>query len=125
MLLSVDEINIFYGELHALWDVSVHVREKEIVALLLERSFEMMIAILAVWKAGGAYMPINHDYPDERLSYLLDDSKTKALLTVSGTRIPACYQALRINLDEEPTAPGKNKRLKAAPAFHGRQCRLK
>ncbi|MFK5986588.1 MAG: amino acid adenylation domain-containing protein, partial [Pseudomonadota bacterium] len=46
-----------------------------LVALLLERSAEMIIAILAIFKAGAAYVPIDPHYPDERISYILQDSK--------------------------------------------------
>ena len=46
-----------------------------LIALCLERSFEMIIAILAVLKAGGAYVPIDPDYPDSRIAYILEDTK--------------------------------------------------
>jgi amino acid adenylation domain-containing protein len=51
------------------------------VALLLERSPELIVAMLAVLKAGGAYVPIDPSYPPERLSFLLADSAAAALLT--------------------------------------------
>jgi len=52
-----------------------------IVALVLDRSVEMMIAILAVLKAGGAYLPIAPKSPDARVRFLLEDSGAVALLT--------------------------------------------
>lgn len=54
---------------------------EDIVALLLPRTPELIIAMLAVVKAGGAYLPIDPDYPEERIRYMLDDSKTEILLT--------------------------------------------
>lgn len=51
-----------------------------IVALYLPRSFEMIIAILGVVKAGGAYLPIDPDYPDERVRYMLKDSCAPVLI---------------------------------------------
>ena len=48
---------------------------------MVKRSTEMIIAILAVLKAGGAYIPIDPSYPKERIEYMLDSSKAKTLLT--------------------------------------------
>ncbi|RCK09746.1 hypothetical protein DT075_33380 [Bacillus licheniformis] len=47
----------------------------EPVALLFRRSPEMVIAILAVLKAGGAYLPIDPEYPEARIQYMLEDSR--------------------------------------------------
>ena len=55
-----------------------------LVALLLHRSFEMMIAIIAIWKAGGAYLPIAPDYPEDRIMYMLEDGGVNILLTMSS-----------------------------------------
>ncbi len=53
----------------------------ELVALCLERSMEMIVAILAVLKAGGAYVPIDAAYPEERIGYMLQDTKARVVLT--------------------------------------------
>ena len=47
-----------------------------LVGVCLERSPEMVIALLAVWKAGGAYVPLDPAYPPERLSFMIDDAQT-------------------------------------------------
>jgi amino acid adenylation domain-containing protein len=52
-----------------------------IVALLLERSPRMIVAMLGVLKAGGAYLPIDPGYPEERIRYMLEDSGALLLLT--------------------------------------------
>ncbi|MDP4143547.1 MAG: amino acid adenylation domain-containing protein [Bacillota bacterium] len=57
------------------------VKRDTIVALVTERSIEMIIGILAVLKAGGAYLPIDSQYPNERVNYMLNDSKAKMLIT--------------------------------------------
>jgi amino acid adenylation domain-containing protein len=81
---------------------------EELVALCLERSIEMVIAILATWKAGGAYAPLDPAYPPERLEYMLRDAAPRVLLTQPGLRdvLPAtdahivvfgeCAQAERV-----------------------------
>jgi amino acid adenylation domain-containing protein len=50
------------------------------VAVCLEPSLEMVVAIMAVLKAGGAYLPLNPSYPAERLSYMLERSSAPVLL---------------------------------------------
>ncbi|WP_420127102.1 non-ribosomal peptide synthase/polyketide synthase [Longimicrobium sp.] len=50
------------------------------VALCVERGVEMIVAMLAVLKAGGAYVPLDPSYPDERLRYMLADSRPAVLL---------------------------------------------
>ena len=51
------------------------------IGIMVNRSFEMIIAILAVLKAGGAYVPIDPEYPQDRVQYMLDNSNAKFLLT--------------------------------------------
>src|SRR6185437_9946094 len=63
-----------------------HLREKGIrpdrlVGVCLDRSVNMVIAILGVLKAGGAYVPLDPDYPPERLRYMITDSHLALLLT--------------------------------------------
>ncbi|WP_428989523.1 AMP-binding protein [Methylocapsa aurea] len=45
-----------------------------IVGLCVERSFEMIVALLGVLKAGGAYLPIDPDYPRDRIAYMIADA---------------------------------------------------
>ncbi|WP_299249776.1 non-ribosomal peptide synthetase, partial [uncultured Aquimarina sp.] len=52
-----------------------------LIPLCLDRSFEMIIAILAVLKAGGAYVPIDPEYPQERIDYIIKDTNAKLILT--------------------------------------------
>ncbi|MFL5380937.1 MAG: amino acid adenylation domain-containing protein, partial [Longimicrobiaceae bacterium] len=54
------------------------------VALCVERGVEMVVAMLAVLKAGGAYVPLDPSYPDERLRYMLADSRPAVLLASSA-----------------------------------------
>ncbi len=57
------------------------VKPDTFVGIMVERSIEMMLGILAILKSGGAYLPIDPHYPVERIKYMLDDSKAKILLT--------------------------------------------
>lgn len=60
------------------------VTNNTIIGIMQERSFEMIIAILAVLKAGGAYIPIAPDYPEDRVKYMLEDSNANILLAEAG-----------------------------------------
>ncbi len=58
----------------------------QLVGICIERSLDMIVALLAVWKAGGAYVPLDPDYPSERLASILDDARPRALLTQEHLR---------------------------------------
>jgi len=68
----------------AVWLRSSGVKPGVIVALMLERTLEMIVGIIAVLKAGGAYLPISLKYPGQRVEYILQDSAAKVLLTTPG-----------------------------------------
>src|SRR5262249_31909178 len=54
-----------------------------LVAIYMERSLDLMVALLGTMKAGGAYIPLDPAYPKERLSYILEDSQAGIVLTQS------------------------------------------
>jgi amino acid adenylation domain-containing protein len=56
---------------------------EERVALCLERSVEMVVALVAIHKAGGAYVPLDPGYPADRLAFMLEDSGARVLVTRS------------------------------------------
>ncbi|EPR11937.1 hybrid non-ribosomal peptide synthetase/type I polyketide synthase [Ruminiclostridium papyrosolvens] len=56
------------------------VKPDDRVAILTQRSFEMIIGILGIIKAGGAYVPMDPGYPEERIRYMLEDCRPKAIL---------------------------------------------
>ncbi|MGH3863065.1 amino acid adenylation domain-containing protein [Actinokineospora sp.] len=59
---------------------------ERLVALMLPRSADALVALLAVWKAGGGYVPIDPAYPADRVRYLLDDAHPTVVLT-TGTPV--------------------------------------
>ncbi|MCJ9732469.1 non-ribosomal peptide synthetase, partial [Bradyrhizobium sp. PRIMUS42] len=81
---------ISYGELNAranrlAWRLRDHgIGRDHLVSLALERSVELIVGVLAVLKAGGAYLPLDPDYPSDRLLHMLRDSGTALLLTQEG-----------------------------------------
>src|SRR6266513_3140713 len=76
------------------------VRPGQIVALMVERSFPMIIGILGIVKAGGAYLPISPDNPPDRSDYMLKDGGVKVLLVQNKTASRIVWGGLIINLDD-------------------------
>ncbi|PHM38685.1 linear gramicidin synthetase subunit D [Xenorhabdus mauleonii] len=56
------------------------VKKGDIVAILMDRSTEMLTAIFAVLKAGAAYLPVDPNYPQERIDYMLEDSGVTVII---------------------------------------------
>ncbi|HLM57759.1 MAG TPA: amino acid adenylation domain-containing protein, partial [Pyrinomonadaceae bacterium] len=83
------EEQLTYAELNARANrLARHLREKGVgpeatVGVLMERSAEMVVALLGVLKAGGAYLPLDPAQPRERLSYVLGDAGARLLLTTA------------------------------------------
>ena len=89
-----------------------------LVGIALDRTPEMVIAILAVFKSGAAYLPLDPDYPDDRLSWMLEDSGTSLIISRSDiiNRLPA-NKASSILLDQIDlsTRPVDNPAVAIAP----------
>ncbi|MDQ1353207.1 MAG: hypothetical protein QG657_3513, partial [Acidobacteriota bacterium] len=70
-----------------------------VVGIMLERSVEMIIGILGIMKAGGAYLPIDSEYPRERIDYMLKDSSSKLLVNEKffrGSRAPRRGEPIKV-----------------------------
>ena len=76
------------------------VRPGELVALLVERSFAMIIGILGTIKAGAAYLPISPDNPPDRIDYLLKNGKVKVLLIQQKKASRVVFDGRIVNLDD-------------------------
>ena len=75
------------------------VQPDTIVGLMVERSIEMIIGLLGILKSGGAYLPIDREYPLARIKYILADSRARVL--VSGeNEATAANKTLSVNLSE-------------------------
>ena len=87
-----DNKTLSYGQLNGNANRLAHrlielgVRPDDRVASCVERSFAMVIGILAILKAGGGYVPLDPSYPCQRLAYILQDSEPILLLVDAGGR---------------------------------------
>jgi amino acid adenylation domain-containing protein len=102
--LSYGELNRRANQLaHYLMELGVKPDDR--VAICIERSLEMIVALLAVLKAGGAYVPLDPAYPAERLRFMLEDSAPVALLTQAYLReLFSNYTHLRL-IELDPFIP--------------------
>lgn len=82
-----------------------------LVGLHLARSLDMMVGVLGVLKAGGAYVPLDPVYPEDRLAYMIEDSRASVVLThpAAGRAVPAATATVvdlerdRAVIDAQPT----------------------
>jgi len=81
----------------------IGIKRDEIVGVMDEKSFEMIVALLAVMKAGGAYLPLDPDYPEDRLDFMLADSSSRILLTRSQFIHKTNFTNAILLLDKEET----------------------
>jgi len=94
--LVFEEHRLSYGELDrragrlADWLRGRGAGPDVLVGLFMERSLEMMVGMLAILKAGAAYVPIDTAFPEARVAFVLEDSGVKLLLTQTGVlpRVP-------------------------------------
>ncbi len=76
-----------YGEMDRYSNMLAHrlidfgVRPDDFVCVMLDRTKEFPLSVLAIHKAGAAYTPLDFEYPNERLSYMLENSESKVLIT--------------------------------------------
>ncbi len=81
------------------------------VAFLLERSMELVVAQLAILKAGAVYVPIDPNVPDERKNWLISDCSARLLLTDTQADIPADLAVPLFRLSDETETDNEEDRL--------------
>ncbi|WP_197055460.1 non-ribosomal peptide synthetase, partial [Gillisia sp. Hel_I_29] len=78
--LSYEELNRRSNQLAHYLQAHYTIEPDDLVGIMLPRSSWMIVGILGILKSGGAYVPIDPDYPEDRIAYMLEDSKCKVLL---------------------------------------------
>lgn len=106
--LSFAEINQKANQL-AHWLRAAGVRPGEIVALMVQRSFAMMIGVLGIIKSGAAYLPLSPENPPARTDYMLQDAGVRVLLVHGKTIGTISFGGLILNLDDPGTYRGPDE----------------
>ena len=120
--VSFGDRQITYGELSDRAErLARHLREKgvgpeSLVGVFLNRSIEAIVALVAVLKAGGAYLPLDPAYPSERVVTILEDAKPLVMLTESGLleKLPP-HGAHVICLDQDFASDFKDAEFEDGP----------
>ncbi|WEP00541.1 amino acid adenylation domain-containing protein (plasmid) [Streptomyces sp. FXJ1.172] len=104
------DLRLTYAELNARANrlarllVGAGVGPQDRVAVLLDRSVELVVALLAVLKTGAAYVPVDPAYPADRLSYVLEDCAPALVLASTGTAAALPGDAARVLVDDQAIA---------------------
>ncbi|MEA2665586.1 MAG: hypothetical protein QOI11_2530, partial [Candidatus Eremiobacteraeota bacterium] len=109
--VACEGVSLTYAELDVRGNRLAHhlralgVGPEVVVGLCMERSAELLVALLGILKTGGAYLPLDPAYPPERLAYMLADADVPVLVTHAALaeRFPAGGATL-VRLDAEAAA---------------------
>ena len=100
-----EDQELSYGELNERSNQLAHYLQKQgvkpgtLVPVCIERGLEMVVGILGILKAGGAYVPVDPSYPADRISYMLEDTGAKLVLSSKAGREKLNGTASIIELD--------------------------
>ena len=80
---------------------TIGIQADQFVAIISPHCIELIVGILAVLKSGCAYVPIDPEYPEDRIHYMLSDSKAEIVLTHRSLQVQLPYDGDVVLLDEE------------------------
>ena len=89
--------------------IGLGVGPERVVGVCLQRSRELIVTLLGIWKAGGAYLPLDPDYPAQRLTFMLSDANAEVVITTAELADRVNTTAQTVVLDEH----GTNQAIKA------------
>ncbi|MFJ8477276.1 amino acid adenylation domain-containing protein, partial [Kitasatospora sp. NPDC094011] len=102
--------------------IQAGIAPEDLIALALPRSADLVIGALAAWKAGAAYIPVDPDYPTDRIAYILEDSRPRLTLTTTQhtDRLPAGHATVlldQLDLSNTPTNTPRSALRPQNPAY--------
>ncbi|HVU68905.1 MAG TPA: amino acid adenylation domain-containing protein [Ktedonobacteraceae bacterium] len=124
LALTYGDTSLTYAELERRSNQLTHVLRQRgigpdaLVAVALERSPELVLALLSVLKAGGAHVPLDPAYPAERLAYMLEDSAATLVITHSSLRATFSTTTPLLCLDEAWDLISQQDTAYTPPALH-------
>ena len=109
LAVKFEDIELSYSQLNARANQLAHylksvgVGPEIMVGLFMERSIEMVVSIYGIIKSGGAYVPIDPEYPPDRLTYVIQDTNIPVVLTQThlANRLPENVTAIHLDADWE------------------------
>lgn len=128
--LTFEGASMSYGELHIRSNRLAHAirqsgnKRNQFISILMDRSMEFITGIYGIMKAGSAYVPIDPDYPEWRIEYMLENSETRILLTKQCylpylqticEKLPKLETIILIDQEEEGTQEFIGRKLIGCP----------
>ena len=116
----LDDRRMTYGELNrranqlAFYLRTLGIGREDIVAVCIERSPELIVALLAIWKTGAAYVPLDPSYPYDRLALMIEQVRAPVLVTVENLRLDLLSQApkfVRVDFESGVFSQGHEENL--------------
>lgn len=105
-----EDVQVTFRELNKRANQLAHYLQKQdvrpdtLVGICMERSLEMVVGVLGILKAGGAYVPFDPSYPQQRLAFMVEDTRARVVLTHSRTEnLFHLFAVTRISLDNDWT----------------------
>ena len=95
---SYSELNEYANILANILINKYNVKPNDIVGIMLKRSPELIIGLIAILKCGATYLPIDPDYPEERINYMLENSGTKLVLVDNFTEESVSVKYTKVNI---------------------------
>ncbi|MDO5556013.1 MAG: amino acid adenylation domain-containing protein, partial [Clostridia bacterium] len=83
--LTYKELNEKANQLAHYLRKNKDIRKNDIIGIMINRSLEMIVGIIAILKSGAAYLPLDPEYPEDRIIYILEDSSAKMVLVNNTT----------------------------------------
>ena len=97
--------SLTYGQLNEKINQLAHLlrsqgaQRDQIIGIMVERSFSMIIGLLGIIKSGAAYLPISPDNPPDRIDYMLKDAGVRLLLVQNKTATRISFEGVIVNLE--------------------------
>ncbi|MCK4258406.1 MAG: amino acid adenylation domain-containing protein [Halanaerobiales bacterium] len=90
---------------------NIGVQRDQIVGIMVDRSLEMIIGILGILKAGGGYLPIDSEYPESRIEFMLNDSHAEIVLLQNHLLGKVNFKGEKINISDKELLRGDSSNL--------------
>ncbi len=113
--LILNDTSLSYGQLNEQANcvantlINAGIGADDIVGIMADRSFEMIVAIFGILKTGAAYLPLDSGYPSARLDFMLTDAGVKTLLTQKGLEGKLSQNNIPVHYIDEMISEGNSK----------------
>ncbi len=116
--VTFNDTSLTYNELNTKANIlaqnilNLNLQHNAVIGLCIDRSLDMIVGMLSILKAGGCYLPLDPNYPKERIDFIVNDSNTKLVITQqANNHFFENTNCTFINIEDTLNAPQKNIEL--------------